>query len=144
MLAERAARTAARNRGLALGSGKPERAAVVRSRIILVKTLARFLSCAPFRYMIFLNCEWPAFSAAPLQPGPTKPIWQDWGGSGASAACFGSKTGSRTGHIFGEPAADSHRLDTVGQTRHIIDHDKDAAQARLALGGLRLLAWHLG
>jgi hypothetical protein len=28
--------------------------------MILVKTLARFLSCAPFRYMMFLNCEWPA------------------------------------------------------------------------------------
>src|SRR3977135_4387649 len=100
MLAERAARTAARSRGLALGSGRPERAAVVSSRMILVKTLARFLSCAPFRYMmflkrpwarfwpcapfrymIFLNCEWPAISAAPLQAGPNKPIWQDWGGS---------------------------------------------------------------
>ena len=36
------------------------RAAVVSSRMILVNTLARFLSCAPFRYMMFLNCEWPA------------------------------------------------------------------------------------
>src|ERR1700736_6469520 len=117
MLAWRAARTAARSRGLAAGSGKPVRAAVVSSRMILVKTLARFLSCAPFRYMMFLNCEWPAISAAPLQAGPNKPIWQDWGGAGASAACFGSKTRSRTGHIFGEAAADSHRLDTAGQPR---------------------------
>src|SRR5258707_10646534 len=71
MLAWRAAKTAARSRGLALGSGKPERAAVVSSRMILVKTLARFLSCAPFRYMMFLNCEWPAISAAPLSRGLT-------------------------------------------------------------------------
>jgi hypothetical protein len=28
--------------------------------MILVKILARFLSCAPFRYMMFLNWEWPA------------------------------------------------------------------------------------
>src|SRR5204863_5644004 len=90
MLAERAARTAARNRGLALGSGKPERAAVVSSRMILVKTLARFLSCAPFRYMMFLNCEWPAISAALLQARANKAIWQDCGESGANAASSGS------------------------------------------------------
>src|SRR5579859_7923762 len=60
MLAWRAATRAARSRGLAAGSGRPERAAVVNSRMILVNTLARFLSCAPFRYMMFLNCEWPA------------------------------------------------------------------------------------
>src|SRR5208337_3745693 len=60
MFACRAARTAARSRGLDPGSGRPVRAAVVSSRMILVKTLARFLSCAPFRYMMFLNCEWPA------------------------------------------------------------------------------------
>src|SRR5438309_9390588 len=63
MLAARAARTAARNRGLTLGSGRPERAAVVSARMILVKILPRFLSCAPFRYMMFLNCEWPAIFA---------------------------------------------------------------------------------
>src|SRR5438128_3574011 len=66
MLAWRAARTAARSRGLVLGSGRPERAAVVNSRMILVKTLPRFLSCAPLRYMMFLNCEWPAIVAFPL------------------------------------------------------------------------------
>src|SRR5437763_12053844 len=71
MFARRAASTAARRRGLAFGSGRPERAAVVSSRMILVETLARFLSCAPFRYMMFLNCEWPAISAAPLQRGLT-------------------------------------------------------------------------
>src|SRR5712671_339026 len=65
MLAWRAARTAARSRGLALGSGRPERAAVVNSRMILVKTLPRLLSCAPFRYMMFLNCEWPDIFAYP-------------------------------------------------------------------------------
>src|SRR5437762_11364369 len=65
MLAWRAANTAARSRGLAFGSDRPERAAVVSSRMILVKTLARFLSCAPLRYMMFLNCEWPAIPAGP-------------------------------------------------------------------------------
>src|ERR1700749_2325354 len=62
MLAWCAARPPARSRGWAWGSGRPERAPVVSSRLILVKTLARFLSCAPFRYMMFLNCEWPAMS----------------------------------------------------------------------------------
>src|SRR5437667_1420982 len=95
MLAGRAARTAARSRGLAAGSGRPVRAAVVSSRMILVKTLARFLSCAPFRYMMFLNCEWPAIGLRAAPP-PTSwpassrgaerrannPIWQDWGASG--------------------------------------------------------------
>jgi hypothetical protein len=27
-----------------------------------VKILARFLSCAPLRYMMFLNWEWPAIA----------------------------------------------------------------------------------
>src|ERR1700744_3838815 len=53
---------AARRRGLAAGSAWPVFAATVNSRMILVKILARFLSCAPFRYMMFLNCEWPAMS----------------------------------------------------------------------------------
>jgi hypothetical protein len=60
MLAWRAARTAALSRGFAAGSGSPIRAAVVNSRMILVNTLPRFLSCAPLRNMMFLNCEWPA------------------------------------------------------------------------------------
>src|SRR5204863_5187741 len=136
MLAERAARTAARNRGLALGSGKPERAAVVSSRMILVKTLARFLSCAPFRYIMFLNCEWPAISAAPLRSRPNKPIWQDWGGSGARRA----SSLSWNGDMFGETAADSHRLDAAGEPRRVVDYHKHAAQARLALGGLWFFA----
>src|ERR1700674_5175224 len=65
MFAWRAAKIAARSRGLAAGSGRPERAAVVNSRISLVKTLPRFLSCAPLRYMMFLNCEWPDIVAYP-------------------------------------------------------------------------------
>src|SRR5207302_11387881 len=69
MLAWRAARIAARSRGLAAGSGRPERAAVVNSRISLVKVLPRFLSCAPFRYMMFLNCEWPAIAHSRIQNG---------------------------------------------------------------------------
>src|SRR5882762_9521706 len=48
------------SRGLASGSAWPALAATVNSRMILVKTLARFASCAPFRYMMFLNCECPA------------------------------------------------------------------------------------
>src|ERR1700704_732561 len=86
MLACRAASTAARNRGLALGSGRPERAAVVSSRMILVKTLARFLSCAPFRYMMFLNCEWPAIPAAPLSRGLTSQYGRIGAGRAQGAA----------------------------------------------------------
>src|SRR2546421_3501647 len=82
MLDWRAASTAARSRGLAFGSGRPERAAVVSSRMILVKTLARFLSCAPFRYMMFLNCEWPAISAAPLNRGLTSQYGRIGAGAG--------------------------------------------------------------
>src|SRR5271155_5873039 len=67
MLAWRAASTAARKRGLAAGSGRPERAAVVISRMILVNTLPRFLSCAPLRNMMFLNCEWPAIQTLPVK-----------------------------------------------------------------------------
>src|SRR3546814_19184378 len=33
--------------------------------MILVNTLARLASCAPLRYMMFLNCAWPAISARP-------------------------------------------------------------------------------
>ena len=62
MLATRAATRAERSRGLAAGSGRPVRAAVVNSRISLVKALARFVSCAPLRYMMFLNWEWPAIA----------------------------------------------------------------------------------
>src|SRR6266436_1315104 len=102
MLAWRAASTAARSRGFAAGSGRPMRAAVVNSRISLVKTLPRFLSCAPFRNMMFLNCEWPDIFGYPdsrrkgsrhgperppwpsaifQSARPTNPIWQDWGDS---------------------------------------------------------------
>ncbi len=49
MLDWRARNMAARSRGLALGSAWPVLAATVNSRMILVKTLARFASCAPFR-----------------------------------------------------------------------------------------------
>src|ERR1700746_3902257 len=89
MFACRAASTAARSRGFAAGSGNPVRAAVVSSRMILVNTLARFLSCAPFRYMMFLNCEWPAIdlrAALRRHKGRKRyaklannPIWQYWG-----------------------------------------------------------------
>src|SRR5687767_4462179 len=63
MLASRAAMLAARRRGLEAGSGEPRRAAVVISRISLVKILARAASWRPLRCMMFLNCEWPAMAA---------------------------------------------------------------------------------
>src|SRR5690242_19886133 len=56
----RAAMTAARRRAFASGSGRPILAATVISRLSLEKRAERFLSCAPFRYMMFLNLEWPA------------------------------------------------------------------------------------
>src|SRR5512134_2492320 len=57
MFAALAAVIAVRSCGLASGSGKPERAATVNSRISLVKTFPRLASWAPLRYMMFLNCE---------------------------------------------------------------------------------------
>src|ERR1041385_4664676 len=62
MLASRAASIAARNRGLAAGSGTPARAAVMISRMSLVKSLPRLASCLPLRCMMFLNWECPAIS----------------------------------------------------------------------------------
>src|SRR3982751_7083254 len=56
----RAAITAARRREFASGSGRPIFAATVISRLSLEKRAERFLSCAPFRYMMFLNLLWPA------------------------------------------------------------------------------------
>src|SRR5215813_3419392 len=99
MLAWRAAIIAARSRGLVLGSGAPCFADVVNSRMILVNTLFRFASCAPLRYMMFLNWEWPAILESILVPANQRglvlpqsvgntghpsalasaPIWQDCG-----------------------------------------------------------------
>src|SRR3954470_22445664 len=56
---------AARNRALASGSGRPILAATVISRASLENRLERFLSCAPFRYMMFLYLLWPAIAARP-------------------------------------------------------------------------------
>ena len=56
-----AAAIALLSRGLPSASA-PARVATVSSRINLENTLARFASCAPLRYMMFLNCEWPAIS----------------------------------------------------------------------------------
>jgi len=42
------------------GSGTPDLAATVISRLSLENIAERFLSCAPLRYMMFLNLEWPA------------------------------------------------------------------------------------
>src|ERR687896_345554 len=63
MFAARAAAIAERRRGLVLGSGNPDLAAALNSRISLVKSLRRGASCAPLRYMMFLNCECPAMSS---------------------------------------------------------------------------------
>src|SRR3954462_4698195 len=51
---------AALRRALASGSGRPIFAATVISRLSLEKRAERFLSCAPFRYMMFLYLLWPA------------------------------------------------------------------------------------
>src|SRR5437588_9414660 len=56
----RAARMAARSRGLCAGSGRPCFAATVISRASLENSLERSLSCRPLRNMMFLYCEWPA------------------------------------------------------------------------------------
>src|SRR3546814_12520461 len=49
------------------GSGVPIFAATVISRLSLEKSAERFLSCAPLRYMMFLNLEWPAIGALQLR-----------------------------------------------------------------------------
>jgi hypothetical protein len=63
----RAASTAARSRGLASGSGRPALAATVISRDSLENIAERFLSCAPLRYMMFLNLLWPAISVSRIR-----------------------------------------------------------------------------
>ena len=60
----RAAIIAALRRALASGSGMPIFAATVISRLSLEKRAERFLSCDPFRYMMFLYLEWPAIAAS--------------------------------------------------------------------------------
>ena len=67
----RAAMIAARRRALASGSGRPILAATVISRLSFEKRAERFLSCAPFRYMMFLNLLWPAIcpSCTPARAG---------------------------------------------------------------------------
>src|SRR6516165_7287234 len=111
MLAVRAAISAARSRGFALGSGSPVRAAVVSSRISFVKALARFASCAPLRYMMFLNWEWPAIDRdleSAAGPGHSRnggrgraavidkaPIWQELGAFYRDSALL-----PRTSHYF--------------------------------------------
>ncbi|MNC99856.1 hypothetical protein D3C83_182830 [compost metagenome] len=55
-----AALTAARRRAFMSGSGRPDLAATVISRASLENIAERFLSCAPLRYMMFLNLLWPA------------------------------------------------------------------------------------
>src|SRR3954463_1496471 len=58
-----AALTAARRRAFMSGSGAPIFAATVISRASLENIAERFLSCAPLRYMMFLNLLWPAIAA---------------------------------------------------------------------------------
>src|ERR1700712_2777285 len=70
MLISRAPAIAARRRGLAAASGRPERAATVISRITLANWRARRASCAPLRCMMFLNWECPAIVGCSLSDGP--------------------------------------------------------------------------
>src|SRR5215472_15961822 len=153
MLAWRAARTAARSRGFAAGSGRPVRAAVVSSRMILVKTLARFLSCAPFRYMMFLNCEWPAISLRRVscRHHPIRArrrlrprLASQYGRIGASPAPPAARFRSAFRQVRDEAAAEAHRFDAACPSARIVGFEQDAAQRRLALGDLRALARHLG
>src|SRR6476620_212765 len=58
-----AALTAARRRAFMSGSCRPALAATVISRASLENIAERFLSCAPLRYMMFLNLLWPAIAA---------------------------------------------------------------------------------
>src|SRR4051812_13624819 len=58
----RAVVTAALSRAFASGSGSPIFAATVISRESLENIAERFLSCAPLRYMMFLNLLWPAMA----------------------------------------------------------------------------------
>src|SRR5690606_17612970 len=60
MLAPKALSIALRRRGLAAGSPPPVRAATEISRMILVKILPRFASCAFLRCWMFAHLEWPA------------------------------------------------------------------------------------
>ena len=75
MLCALALSTASRRRGLDAISAPPMRAAIVISRISLVKSLPRFLSWAPLRCWIFAHLLCPAMSIAspkrhPAIPGP--------------------------------------------------------------------------
>ena len=63
-----AAMIAARSRALASGSGRPIFAATVISRLSLEKRAERFLSCAPFRYMMFLYLLCPAMAVPYAKP----------------------------------------------------------------------------
>jgi hypothetical protein len=56
----RAVITALRRRAFIAGSGNPDLAATVISRLSFENAAARFLSCAPLRCMMFLNLECPA------------------------------------------------------------------------------------
>ena len=57
MLEDKALLIADRNLGFESGSGEPSFAETEISLINLEKSFALFLSCAPFRCMIFLNLE---------------------------------------------------------------------------------------
>src|SRR5467141_5447418 len=59
MFAAFAARIAVRRRGLVFGSPPPMRAAMLISRMILVKTRPRFASVAPFLCLIVAHFECP-------------------------------------------------------------------------------------
>src|SRR3954451_23463746 len=98
----RAAITAARSRAFASGSGKPILAATVISRLSFENSAERFLSCAPFRYMMFLYLEWPAMALSLREPeGRAIGLHQ----------CVGFLTGMRL-HLP-QPDDGAHRLGVI-------------------------------
>src|SRR5690606_32016851 len=70
MLAVSALSTAARNRGLSAGTGPPNLAATVSSRISLVNILPRLASCAALRCLIFAHLGCPAMKSSVLTSNP--------------------------------------------------------------------------
>src|SRR5215831_14146483 len=74
-----AARIAVRRRGLEFASPPPMRAAMVISRMILVKTRPRLASVAAFLCLMVAHFECPditnpRFSRGPAWPGPTMDV----------------------------------------------------------------------
>src|SRR6202035_1889097 len=139
MFSPLAVRMAVRKRGLVSGSAPPVRAAMVNSRIILVKTLPRLASVAAFLCLIVAHFECPDMA---------KPSIGSVAGT-AFNSCHDSlaaapKSGNRR-HYFRIVTASSLSL---GQARRTMQSDKpksefrmkSAAQLPLVLGVTALAA----